>query len=105
MATHFKIANKPEDILFNHNHLALVEVDDKKICLAKFEDKITAFVNKCPHANGNLNEGYIDAKGNIVCPVHFYKFNMQNGKMQSHDDCRLKIYTVEERNDGVYLAL
>jgi 3-phenylpropionate/trans-cinnamate dioxygenase ferredoxin subunit len=52
-----------------------------------------------------MADGYIDALGNIVCPVHRYKFNLQNGRNTSGEGYYLKRWAAEEREDGVYVNL
>src|SRR5678816_1685952 len=61
------------EVEFAANNIAVVDMDGKNICLGKFNDALFAFAYKCPHAGGMLAEGFIDALGNIVCPLHRYK--------------------------------
>jgi len=66
----FKIADSENDLAFAENNLLIIEVNNKKITLAKHDDQLFACAYKCPHASGILADGYVDAMGNIVCPVH-----------------------------------
>ena len=90
---------------FADNHIAVVETAGKKLCIGRYQDKLYAFAYKCPHASGIMADGYIDALGNIVCPVHRYKFNLQNGRNTSGEGYDLKHWPVEVREDGVYVGL
>lgn len=78
--TWHKIAEHINEIDFHENNIGIVEVHGMKICLAKFKEQIFAIAYKCPHASGMLSEGYIDAKGNIVCRVHRYKYDLSCGR-------------------------
>jgi 3-phenylpropionate/trans-cinnamate dioxygenase ferredoxin subunit len=100
--TWHKIADHISEIHFADNHIAVAEMDGKKICIGKFNDKLFAFAYKCPHAGGFLAEGYIDALGNVVCPIHRYKYDMKNGRNVSGEGYYLKNWPVEIREDGVY---
>ena len=100
----FKIADNIAELNFNTNGLAEIEVNDKKVCIALHKDTITACTQKCPHAGGILSEGYLDALGNIVCPVHRYKFSMHNGRNVSGEGYFLKIFSIEIREDGVFIS-
>ena len=102
--TWHKIAEHIGEIDFSPNGLTEIEVAGKKICLALQNNTLHACTQKCPHAGGLLSEGYIDALGNIVCPLHRYKFNMQNGRNVSGEGYFLKTYPVEIRTDGIYLC-
>ena len=99
-----KVADHLSELDFTKNNIAVVEVWGKKICIGRFEEKAFAFAFTCPHAGGVLSEGYIDGLGNIVCPVHRYKYSMQNGRNVSGEGYYLKNWPVEIREDGVYVG-
>lgn len=99
-----KIAEHLSELEFGSNNIAVVEVKGKKFCLGKFNQALFAFAYKCPHAGGFLADGYIDAIGNIVCPMHRYKFNMANGRNSSGEGYYLKHWPAEQRDDGIYVA-
>jgi nitrite reductase/ring-hydroxylating ferredoxin subunit len=42
--------------------------------------------------------------GNIVCPLHRYKFSLVNGRNVSGEGYYLKTYPVEQREDGLYIG-
>ena len=98
----FKIADSENELPFPENNLLIVEVNNKKITLAKHNDQIFACAYKCPHASGILAEGYVDVTGNIVCPVHRYKFNLLNGRNISGEGYYLKTYLIEKSKEGIF---
>ncbi len=98
-----KIAESIAEIKFSANGLTELEVEGKKICIGKQDNKIFACTQKCPHAGGILANGYIDAVGNLVCPLHRYKFNAANGRNTSGEGYFLKTYLIEEREEGVFI--
>ncbi|MEO6540910.1 MAG: Rieske 2Fe-2S domain-containing protein, partial [Ferruginibacter sp.] len=87
------------------NGLAELELNGKKICVAFHHDHLFACTQKCPHAGGLLADGYMDAAGNIVCPVHRYKFELKTGRNTSGEGYYLKTFPIEVRNDGVFIKL
>jgi nitrite reductase/ring-hydroxylating ferredoxin subunit len=103
--TWYKIAESEKELQFNSNGLLITGVNNKKITVAKKNNRLYACGYACPHAGGILAEGYVDALGNIVCPVHHYRFNMQNGRNTSGEGYFLKTYLVEVREDGVYVGI
>ncbi|MBS1620345.1 MAG: Rieske 2Fe-2S domain-containing protein [Bacteroidetes bacterium] len=103
--TWHKVAGHTNEIEWQENNIAVVELKGKKICLAMFNNSVFAFAFKCPHAGGLLADGYIDAIGNIVCPVHRYKYNISNGRNVSGEGYYLKHWPVELREDGVYVGM
>lgn len=100
-----KIADDLYEIDFAENNIGVVELDGKKICIGKHHDRVFAFAYKCPHAGGILADGHIDALGNIVCPLHRYKYNLQNGHNVSGEGYYLKHWPVEVGNNGVYVGV
>jgi len=103
--TWHKIAENIAEINFSYNGLAELEINDKKLCIGLHNNQIFACTQKCPHAGGILADGYIDAAGNIVCPLHRYKFNPENGRNISGEGYNLKTYPVEIRKEGVFINI
>jgi nitrite reductase/ring-hydroxylating ferredoxin subunit len=103
--TFHKIADYPAELSFNQQGIAVMEVNGKKICITLFRDEWFAFAYKCPHASGIMAEGYVDAVGNVVCPVHRYKFNLKNGRNTSGEGYYLKTYPVEVREESIWVGM
>ena len=100
-----KIADTINELQLQENNLSEIEVGGKKICIGKNGSVFFACINKCPHAGGILADGYIDATGNLVCPLHRYKFNPTSGRNISGEGYFLKTFFVEERTDGIFVCL
>ena len=100
-----KIANDKSELVFPANGLLEVEAGGKRVCVAKVKDNLYVCSAKCPHAGGIIADGFIDALNNVVCPVHRYKYNLQNGGNVSGEGYYLKTYPIDEREDGVYIGI
>lgn len=100
-----KVAESLAEVSFGPNNLAEVTAGDKAVCIGKYKDGYFAFAAKCPHASGYFVDGFIDALGNVVCPLHRYKFCMKNGRNVSGEGYYLKHWPVEVREDGVFVGL
>jgi 3-phenylpropionate/trans-cinnamate dioxygenase ferredoxin subunit len=100
-----KIAEGISEISFSANGLTIIEVAGKTITIGRHNDLIFACAQKCPHAGGILADGYIDAVGNLVCPIHKYRFNPQNGRNISGEGFYLKVFAVELRENGVFVNI
>lgn len=101
----FKIADTDAMLSWQDNNMCLVEVNGKTLTLARFREQLFAFAHKCPHASGIMADGFIDATGQVVCPMHRYRFNMQNGRNTSGEGYYLKTHLAERRADGIYIGL
>ena len=102
--TWHKIADFIDEIPFATNNIAVVDVDGKNICVGRFNDQLFAFAYKCPHAGGFLADGFIDAMGNVVCPLHRYKYDMKNGRNVSGEGYYLKHWPIKIENEAVYVG-
>ncbi|MBX2931668.1 MAG: Rieske 2Fe-2S domain-containing protein [Chitinophagaceae bacterium] len=100
-----KVAESIHEFNFQENNMCVISVADKKISIGLFDNKIFAFSYKCPHASGILSNGWIDNTGNVVCPVHRYKFCMENGRNVSGEGYYLKTFPIEIRENGVYIGI
>ena len=100
-----KIADHINELEFSENNIAIAEVKGKKICVGRRGEEVFAFAYKCPHAGGILADGYIDALGNVVCPLHRYKYDMKSGRNVSGEGYHLKHWPLDIREDGVYIEM
>lgn len=97
-----KIAESIAELQFAENNMCIAEAGGKKITIAKHNNELFAFAYKCPHASGILADGFIDASGCVVCPLHRYRFNIKNGRNTTGEGYTMKLYKIELREDGVY---
>lgn len=100
-----KVAESVNGLAFGIANLTEIAAGDKRICIGKYNGELFAFAAKCPHAGGVLAEGFIDALGNVVCPLHRYRFCMKNGRNISGEGYYLKHWPVEIREEGVFIGL
>ncbi len=100
----YKIAENESLLPWQENNLCIVEAGDKKLTLARFNGQLYAFALKCPHASGIMADGYINAAGQVTCPLHRYRFDMKTGRNTSGEGYYLKTYTAEQREDGIYVG-
>ena len=102
--TWHKLSDNIESLQIPTSNLIEIELGGKKICISLHNEKIFACAAKCPHAGGNLAGGYIDALGNVVCPIHRYKFSLSHGRNTSGEGYYLKTYPVQMRPDGIFVG-
>jgi nitrite reductase/ring-hydroxylating ferredoxin subunit len=58
---------------------------------------------RCPHNNGPLAQGWVRDGETVVCPWHWYRFDLDTGACQTQPSYRLATYPVVER-DGRWFA-
>jgi 3-phenylpropionate/trans-cinnamate dioxygenase ferredoxin subunit len=100
-----RIAGSENEIVFASNNIAVVEVANKKICITRVDGQWHGFAYKCPHASGIMANGNLDSDGNIICPVHRYRFSLKNGRNTSGEGYFLKTYPIEWREGALFVGL
>ena len=105
MISHHLLTPDPGLLTFNGFGIAVIDIQDKKICITKHKDEWFAFSARCPHASGRMDEGFVDAAGNIVCPVHKYRFSLKSGRDTNGEGYQLKTYKLELRGSALYVGL
>ncbi len=99
-----KIAESEQDINWQENNMCIVEAGGKKLTVSRFNGVLFACAHKCPHAGGILADGYLNALGQITCPLHRYRFDPKNGRNTSGEGYFLKTYQIETREEGIYIG-
>lgn len=85
------------------NSVRTIDIEGKRLCLARTEEGYFAIDDKCPHAGARFGMGGWCDNGLVVCPVHRYKYDVKTGKGLQGDF--VETYPTELRNDGVYVGL
>jgi nitrite reductase/ring-hydroxylating ferredoxin subunit len=99
------VADKEADISWSPGEIGEVEVEGKKICIARFNGGWYGFAASCPHAGAPLTDGHVDGSCQVVCPVHQLRFSLKNGRDSNNDGYRLKTYPVERRPEGIFVGI
>ncbi|RYZ50451.1 MAG: hypothetical protein EOP49_13935, partial [Sphingobacteriales bacterium] len=82
----------PESLQLIHNYTEgelpegkIIEAStaQRTVCLLKRNGIIHAFAPTCPHSGSRFCDGWLDPRGHVVCPLHKYKFDPQNGRNTS----------------------
>jgi nitrite reductase/ring-hydroxylating ferredoxin subunit len=70
-------------------------------CVARLsEDEVVALTRRCPHASGDLVNGWVDGR-NVVCPWHNLPFDADTGRSPCKSLARLKSVACEIRGDTI----
>ena len=99
----FESIEEAFDVL-KENDTRLVRANGQNICVVRREGDIIAFQNECPHQGESLHKGLVNYLGEIVCPLHSYRFSLSNGETSSQPCRPLKFIPVRIKK-AVYLDL
>ncbi len=56
-----------------------VRIAESEIAIFNLGGRFLAVENRCPHREGPLAEGIVSGT-TVVCPLHAWKFNLENGQ-------------------------
>ena len=100
-----KLAEGIHELDFGPNNLLETQAGGKRICLVRTQEGIAACGAKCPHAGGQLSEGFLDQKEALVCPIHRYRFDLKTGRDLTGEGYYLKIYPVKQDETGIFVGI
>ena len=82
----------------------LLVIGSIRICLVRMGNKFFAVGDKCSHNGESLSKGKVNFMGEVVCPWHGYRFNLQSGRCaESAPD--IPIYPIKESEEGFFVAI
>lgn len=89
------IDNKPQLLILN----------GKRICLVQRLGKFYAVQDMCTHNSESLSKGGLNYLGEIVCPLHGYRFSLSTGRESSERSRDLETFPVKEDETGFYIGI
>ena len=75
-----------------------------ELCLAVVEGIPHAVANRCPHAGAPLSAG-TQLGGTVVCPVHGWRFRLDDGSPDRAGDPSLATFELRTLGDEVFLRV
>ncbi|WP_436514470.1 Rieske (2Fe-2S) protein [Ekhidna sp. To15] len=89
--------------VLRHNQPRLLRAGGKEICIVRTGEKLKAFRNECPHMGEALHRGNVNYLGEIVCPLHTFRFSMQTGEETSQRCKAMEVYTILNLPEGIFI--
>ena len=90
---------------FKNTSSILIRIKGKNICLSLFNNELIATADACPHMSESLSNGKINYIGELICPLHEYRFDLKTGRECEGRTKDLEIYEVKSSNDGIFIGL
>ncbi len=99
----FIIGSSMEEVkkLIPPGSIKKVMVGNQAVALTEFKGVFFAFETQCPHRGELLTKGRINPKGEIICPLHNYRFDLQHGQVRAGYCPDLKVYRTELHSQGL----
>ncbi len=82
-----------------------VQIGTKRLCLARVGDRFFALQDACPHSGAPLSKGHVNEGGEVVCPLHAYRYRLLDGVEAYERSSAAKNYPVELRDEGIFIGI
>jgi nitrite reductase/ring-hydroxylating ferredoxin subunit len=76
-----------------------------QLCLIRFDSQLYVTEKSCPHSGGIMSSGKVNYLGELVCPMHAYRFNLKNGREAENRCKNLKTHPVYSTKEGVFVHI
>jgi nitrite reductase/ring-hydroxylating ferredoxin subunit len=86
----------------DNNKAKMVNVNNERIAIFKYDGKLSAVHNVCKHQNGPLGEGKI-VDGCITCPWHGYQYHPEDGCSPAPFTEKVGTYSLKLKDDLIYV--
>ncbi len=78
----------------------LVRLKGDEMAVFKNNGKLYGIQNICPHAGGQLCNGWIEGS-EVVCPLHGYKFDLTTGACSTDPSLKVKVFRLITQGEQV----
>src|SRR6185436_18441952 len=101
-----KIFNRPEEAneRIKNGQPQLVVIGSIRICLVRINENYYAVGDKCSHNGESLSKGKVNYIGEIICPWHGYRFNLQTGR-SAENNPDIPTFPVKVNEDGLFIGV
>lgn len=80
-------------------------IGEKEFCLIHTDEGFKLTSNFCPHRNEYLHKGSVNSYNEIICPLHQYRFSLEDGQEANNRCGHLKVFPIKINKDGVFAHL
>lgn len=102
----FQLGNSVSEVfeMLPESRVKKVKLGNREIGIVRIGEKIFGFDAYCPHRGASLIQGTIHT-GEIICPLHHYRFELQNGRAKAGDCSDLMTFPCHLSDEGLKIIL
>lgn len=83
----------------------LLIVKGQRICLALHDGEFFAVQDACTHNGESLSKGQVNYLGEIICPLHNYRFQLNTGRACDSSSNDLRTFGLKRDNFGFFIGI
>ena len=100
--THRVRVAAPSDIPLREGRTVVVM--GRRVAIFHTDEGYRAIDAGCPHRGGPLSDGIVTSDA-VTCPLHGWKVCLSNGRVLDPNSGSVRVYEVQQTEEGVYLVL
>ena len=103
----YTLGNSKEEVfkLIPEKVIKKVMLGETAIGIVRIGQTFHAFQAFCPHRGSSLIQGNINSSGEIICPLHQYRFDLTTGQVKSGSCDDLDVFPNELTENGLEVSL
>ncbi|RIW18559.1 Rieske (2Fe-2S) protein [Algoriphagus lacus] len=82
-----------------------IQVGQHQLAGLRVGDQVYVFQAFCPHKGASLLEANINGAGEIICPLHQYRFDLKTGNVKAGYCEDLTVYMTRLDEDGLKITI
>ena len=83
----------------------LLIINQVRISLTLYNEKFYAVQDACTHQRESLSKGKVNHSGEIICPLHHYRFALCDGRAVNAHAGDLRTYPIKINGDGFFIGI
>lgn len=91
--------------LFPERVIKRVALGEKILGVMRVGMEFYAFENSCPHRGASLLQANINGQGEIICPLHQYRFDLKTGQVKAGYCRDLEVFPAILTEDGLKITV
>lgn len=103
----FKFGSSKEEVFqaIPERKIKKLAAGEKRLAILRFGDAFHIFDAQCPHRGADLGRANVNGAGEIICPLHQYRFDLKTGDVRSGYCAALPVYRNELTESGLHIYL
>ena len=103
----FHLGKNEEEVLqlLPERILKRIQLDEITVGITRIGQSVYAFEPTCPHRGASLVQGSLNGAGEIVCPLHEYRFDLKSGQVRSGSCRDLQVYLCHLGKEGLEIRV
>jgi nitrite reductase/ring-hydroxylating ferredoxin subunit len=89
----------------NEDKPQLIVVGERRICLVHHNRTFLAVQDSCSHNGESLSKGTINYLGEVICPWHNYRFDLNTGRESDGRSQDLITFPIKIDETGFFIGL